>query len=129
TPLFSGDQVTSASIGTDQQGFRTVNFTLHDPGSTLFAKYTAAHIGQFFAITLDGNVITAPSINSAIAGGQIQIENTASGGLPLAEATNIVTVLKYGSLPFPVQEVQSQVIAPTLGEPFLHTSIVSDIIG
>src|SRR5205814_9458306 len=60
---------------------------------------------------------------------QIQIENTASGGLPLAEATNIVTVLKYGSLPFPVQEVQSQVIAPTLGDTFLHQSIVAAIIG
>jgi preprotein translocase subunit SecD len=128
-PLFSGDQVGSSSIGTDQQGFRTVNFTLHDPGSTLFAQWTAKNIGNQFAIVLDGKVISAPVVQSAIAGGQIQIENTAAGGLPLAEATNIVTVLKYGSLPFPVAEVQSQVIAPTLGDTFLHQSVVAAFIG
>ncbi len=127
-PLFSGDQVASASIGQSQVGGRAVNFTLRGDGSSKFGQYTSQHIGEFFAITLDSKVITAPSINSAITGGSGQITND-PGGLPLQEATNLVTVLRYGSLPFPVAVVQSSVVAPTLGDQFLHQSIVAAFIG
>jgi preprotein translocase subunit SecD len=126
-PLFSGDQVQTATIGTDQFGSRAVDFTLKGDGARLFGTYTSQHIGEFFAILLDNKVVTAPSINGAITGGSGQITNT--GGLPLAEATTLVTDLKYGALPFPVSEVQNQVIAPTLGVQFLHQSLVAAIIG
>ena len=65
-PLFSGDQLSSANIGQDQSGNRTVNFVLKDQGKNLFADWTANHVGEFFAITLDGVVISAPRINSSI---------------------------------------------------------------
>ena len=42
--LFSGDQVAAASIGANQAGQRTVDFTLRPDGKDLFAAYTAAHI-------------------------------------------------------------------------------------
>ena len=62
-PLFSGDQVSSATVGTDQNGRPAVNFVLKDTGKNLFADYTRDHIGQYFAITLDSAVISAPVIN------------------------------------------------------------------
>jgi preprotein translocase subunit SecD len=130
-PLFSGDQVASAAIGVDSQtNGRAVDFALKSEGAKRFADYTAAHIGESFAIVLDSRVISAPTIQSAIAGGNVQITQSSTiGGFPLADATNLVTVLKYGSLPFPVQELSNTTIAPTLGDQFLQRSILAGLIG
>jgi protein-export SecD/SecF family membrane protein len=128
-PLFSGDQVESATIGADQTGQRTVNFVLKANGQKLFADHTASHVGQYFAITLDGVVISAPRINEAIPNGQVQISAGGLGGFSLQEATNLVTVLKYGSLPFPIVELSNENISATLGSEFLRQSLLAGGIG
>ena len=61
-------------------------------------------------------------INSSIPGGQVQIEAGGVGGFPVNEANNLVTVLKFGSLPFPIVELSSEQISATLGERFLNQS-------
>jgi protein-export membrane protein SecD len=126
-PLFSGTELNSAAVGTDQTGLRVVTFTLKENGAKLFADYTAQHIGQFFAIVLDGKVISAPRINSSIPGGNVEISSP--GGFPLAEATEIVTVLQFGSLPFPITELSNQQISATLGEQFFSQSLLAGIVG
>jgi preprotein translocase subunit SecD len=126
--LFSGDQVTSANVATDQQGKRVVAFRLADQGAKLFGEYTSAHIGEFFAIVLDGNVISAPSINSAITGGSGQITGGGLGGFAKADADELVNVLRFGSLPFPVEELASDTIDPTLGAEFLKSSLLAGAI-
>ena len=128
-PLFSGDQVAAASIGANQSGQRTVDFTLRPEGKDLFATYTKDHVGDFFAIVLDGKVISAPQINEPIPGGQVQIsQNSSIGGYPLAEAQNLVTILQFGQLPFPIQELANTTVSPTLGEAFLHQSLIAGLI-
>ena len=127
-PLFSGDQVAAASIGTDSTGQRTVDFTLNSTGKDLFAKYTAEHIGQYFAIVLDGNVITAPVIQSSIPNGQVQITSGGIGGYPLADAQNLVTILQFGQLPFPIEELANTTVSPTLGQAFLRQSLLAGVI-
>ena len=127
--LFSGDQLEAATLGTDRNGGRAVNFNLKDAGDQLFAAWTAAHVQEQFAIVLDSVVISAPVINQAITGGQVQITNESSiGGLPQKEATNLVNVLRFGSLPFPVEELSSDTIDPTLGREFLDKSILAGAI-
>ena len=129
-PLFTGTELSSAQIGTDQLGKRVVNFTLKENGAKLFGEYTAGHIGQYFAIVLDGKVISAPVINGAIPGGNVQISQDSNiGGYPLKEATNLVTVLQFGSLPFPVRELSSQTISATLGEQFFNQSLLAGAVG
>jgi preprotein translocase subunit SecD len=133
-PLFGGDQVSSAAIGQDQQtGGLTVNFVLKDEGpqsgARLFADYTANHVGEYFAIVLDGAVISAPVINQSIPNGQVQISAGSIGGFPAKEANSLVTVLKFGSLPFPIQELSSEQISATLGEQFLNQSLLAGAIG
>ncbi|MFP5342463.1 MAG: protein translocase subunit SecD [Candidatus Limnocylindria bacterium] len=132
-PLFGGDQVTSPGIGTDQNGRLAVNFSLrNDPpvnASQVFSDFTAEHRGEYFAITLDATVISAPVINEPIpANGTIQIAGGSTGFLP-AEANELVTVLKFGSLPFPIEEVSSEQISATLGEQFLAQSLFAGAIG
>jgi preprotein translocase subunit SecD len=133
-PLFSGDQLESAAVGQDQQGGGlTVTFVLKSngpqSGAQLFATYTAEHIGQYFAIVLDGSVISAPVIKGSIPNGQVEISAGNIGGFPAKEANSLVTVLKFGSLPFPIKEVSSEQISATLGEQFLNQSLVAGFIG
>jgi preprotein translocase subunit SecD len=126
--LFSGDQVAAASIGQNQTGQRTVDFTLRDQGKELFAKYTADNIGKYFAIVLDGQVISAPVIRSSIPNGQVQIESGGIGGYPQAEAQNLVTILQFGQLPFPIQELANTTVSSTLGDEFLQQSLLAGAI-
>src|SRR3954470_562974 len=128
-PLFSGDQVSSATVGTDQNGRPAVNFVLKDTGKNLFADYTRDHIGQYFAITLDNSVISAPVINDSIPNGNVQITGGGLGGFSAKEATNLVTVLKFGSLPFPIVALSSEQISATLGSQFLNQTVLAGLIG
>ena len=117
--LFSGEQLETAAIGNDPTKGRIVTFVLKSEGAKLFGDYTAANVGKFFAIVLDSKVISAPSINQAIPGGHVEISSGGIGGYPLKEAQEIVTVLQYGSLPFPIVELSNDTISATLGKQFL----------
>ncbi|HEY8989717.1 MAG TPA: protein translocase subunit SecD [Candidatus Limnocylindrales bacterium] len=128
-PLFSGTELDSAAIGSDSTGKRVVVFHLKDAGAKLFASYTGAHVGDYFAIVLDGRVISAPRIDEAIPGGNVQISQPGIGGYPLKEATDLVTVLQFGSLPFPIKELSNVTISATLGEQFFSQSLVAGAIG
>jgi protein-export membrane protein SecD len=128
-PLFSGDQIASAAIGQDENGGLAVDFVLKDEGSKLFADYTAQNIGSYFAIALDGAVISAPVIQNSIPGGKVQISAGGIGGFSGKEANELVTVLKFGSLPFPIQELSSEQISATLGSQFLDQSLLAGFIG
>src|SRR5580765_3859605 len=128
--LFSGEQLESAAIATSgQTNQRVVTFILKSDGAKLFGDYTAANVGKYFAIVLDGKVISAPVINSAIPGGHVEISSGGIGGYPLKEAQNLVTVLQYGSLPFQIKELSNDQISATLGAQFLTQSLLAGAIG
>ena len=128
-PLFSGEELDSAAIGSDSTGKRVVTFKLKERGAQLFGDYTAAHVNQYFAIVLDGRVISAPQINEPIPGGNVQISQPGIQGYPLKEATDLVTVLQFGSLPFPVKELSNVTISATLGEQFFSQSLLAGAVG
>ncbi len=127
--LFTGEHLTKASPGTDSTtGQPIVAFSLDDVASKLFGDWTKAHIQEYFAIVLDGTVISAPSIQSAITGGSGQI-TMGTGGDAVTRMNNLVTILQYGSLPFPIKPVQDSTISATLGKEFLHSSLIAGGIG
>jgi len=128
-PSFSGDQVSSATVGTDQNGRPSVDFVLKEDGKNKFAEYTAANVGSYFAITLDGTVISAPVINSSIPNGNVQITGGGLAGFGAKEAKDLVTVLKFGSLPFPITALSSEEISATLGSQFLDQTLLAGLIG
>ena len=128
-PLFTGDQVQSATVGQDQNSRPAVDFVLKSDGAKLFADYTARNVGSYFAITLDSRVISAPVIQNSIPNGQVQITGGGLSGFGVKEAQNLVTVLKFGSLPFPIAELASEQISATLGSQFLSQSLIAGFIG
>ena len=123
--LFSGDQVESAVAGFDSTNQRAVDFVLRSAGAQLFADFSRNNINHQFAIVLDGTVVSAPNIRSAIPNGRGQI----SGSFTSAEVTNLVTVLSYGALPVAIEEVSFSTISPTLGLDFLQQSVLAGAIG
>jgi protein-export membrane protein SecD len=128
-PLFDGTQLSSATIGSDQNGRRTVDFTLKPDAAKQFEDFTRDHVQEYFAVVLDGKVITAPVINEPIPGGRVQISQSQSiGGYPLREAQNLVTVLQFGSLPFPIRELANTSVDPTLGAQFLSQSLFAGVV-
>ncbi len=127
-PLFDGTAITSATAAVDQNGQPVVQFDLTSDAAAKFATYTANNVGNFFAIVLDGTVISAPSINSAIPNGHGEI-TVGAGTSAQDEVNNLVTVLQYGSLPFPITLVQGTTISATLGAAFLSQSLLGGAIG
>ncbi|MGZ6258412.1 MAG: protein translocase subunit SecD [Candidatus Limnocylindrales bacterium] len=114
TPLFGGEQIDQAFPSTDATGLRAVGFRLKSQGSQLFGDYTSKHVGEFFAIVLDGKVVSAPVIQNAITGGQGIITGGSAGGFSAKDMNSLITVLNYGSLPFPLKEESSTEIGATL---------------
>ncbi len=130
-PLFNGTEIAAARIGQDQQtGEVVVNLELKDTGSRLFDEYADQVFGlpvseRLFAIVLDGIVESSPSINAPRFGGQATI----SGNFTVDEANNLVTVLRFGSLPLEIREVGFSSISATLGLDFLNQTILAGIVG
>ena len=108
--LFRGDQIESAAVAAGQAGERVVSFVLKPDGARLFGDYTASHIGQYFAIVIDSRVVSAPVINSAIPGGEVEISSSGEGGMPLDEARTLVAVSESGSLPYRLVEISNEII-------------------
>jgi preprotein translocase subunit SecD len=128
-PLFSGDQVASATVGQDPNGRPAVDFVLKDDGKNKFAQYTAANVGSYFAITLDNAVVSAPVIQNSIPNGNVQITGGGLAGFSAKDATQLVTILKFGSLPFPISALSSETISATLGSQFLDQTVLAGLLG
>src|SRR4029450_172885 len=94
-------------------------------GADLFRDYSTNHVGEFFAIVLDGKVVSAPVIESPITDGSGPI----SGSFTTTEQQTLVTTLKYGALPLALKELSFNSISATLGATFLQASILAGIIG
>src|SRR5579859_6798069 len=64
----------SAQVGFDQNtGGPSVTYTLTGAGNDAWCNFTTNNVGRYSAIVLDGRVISDPTIQGAICGGQTQI--------------------------------------------------------
>nr|VTO96786.1 preprotein translocase subunit SecD [Mycobacterium riyadhense] len=127
--IISGDQIQDATSGMDQRGIGyIVDLQFKSGAATVWADYTAAHVGTQTAFTLDSQVVSAPVINEAIPGGRTQI----SGGDPpftAATARQLANVLKYGSLPLSFESSEAQTVSATLGLTSLRAGLIAGSIG
>ena len=94
-------------------------------GAKLFEKITSEHVGEQLAIFLDGQPISTPTIQEAIAGGQATI----TGKFTAAEARDLVRNLNFGALPVPITLQNSSAVGPTLGAAAISAGVVAGIIG
>jgi preprotein translocase subunit SecD len=124
--VLEGTQVTNATAGTrTNTGAWVVNLDLNSSGSGAWATFTAANVGKQVAVTLDGRVITAPTINGAIPGGKTEI----SGNFNQKTATELANQLKYGALPLSFTQATAQSISTELGAEQLRAGLIAGAIG
>jgi preprotein translocase subunit SecD len=127
--LFDGGQIDPGTVAPDSQGGNLgVVFTLREPASTIWCDFTGANVGQPGPIALDGEVITTPTINDAICGGQTVI-TVGAGEAAEAERTNLYNTLRFGALPVSLQEQGFDRVEPTLGANFLNQALIAGALG
>ena len=129
TPLITGSNITKVDIGRASETGTdySVNVTLDSEGTQAFAQATkdlASSKGKI-VIILDGEVQSAPAVQSEITGGQVSI----TGGYDKDAASSMETVLESGSLPVSFEYAQSQVVGPTLGQDALTSGVLVAAIG
>lgn len=123
--IIEGSMVKNAGLSQDENGKPCIAFELNDEGAKLFAQGTADNIGKTISITLDGETISAPTVNSVIAGGQGQI----TGDFTAEEAQNLATLILSGALPLNLSQLEVSAISATLGVEALDKAVLAGAIG
>ena len=111
----------STSVG---QGWE-IQFTLTGPGSQTFGDVTTRLQGRQLAIVVDDQVISAPTVQNPITGGNGVI----TGSFTEARAKDLATQLNAGALPVELTTQQVLTVSPTLGDESLHEGMVAGIAG
>ena len=102
-----------------------VELELNAKGANKFAKATEENLKKQIAIVYDGNIISAPVVQSVISDGKAQI----SGQNSMEEAERLASIIRVGALPLELKEVRSSVVGAKLGDTALETSLLAGLIG
>ncbi|MEM7491709.1 MAG: protein translocase subunit SecD, partial [Pseudomonadota bacterium] len=123
-PVVTGDDLVDSQPGFDQNGRPAVTFRFNPTGARAFGQYTSANIGAPFAIVLDDEVVTAPTIQSAITGGSGQI----TGNFTVEEANRLSILLRAGALPAELTFLEERTIGPELGQDSIDAGQVASLV-
>lgn len=102
-----------------------VDLTLTEAGKSKFAEATTNNVGKRISIVYDGEVISSPTVKSAITEGTAQIDGMAG----IDEAKNLAAVIRIGSLSLELEEIYSNVVGAQLGQDALSSSVMAGAIG
>ncbi|MGV8986767.1 MAG: protein translocase subunit SecD [Cypionkella sp.] len=125
SPVVTGDDLVDAQPSFDQNGRPAVSFRFDTSGARKFGVYTAAHIGAPFAIVLDNQVISAPTIQSAITGGSGII----TGNFTVEGSTSLAVLLRAGALPAAMSFLEERTVGPELGQDSIDAGRVAAVFG
>lgn len=112
--IVTGANLQRAAMERDPGGLNPypfISLEFDTEGARLFAEATGKFLNQPISIVLDDEVISAPHVRSVITDGRAVIE----GNFTAEEAGNLALLLRSGSLPVELKELESRLIGPTLG--------------
>ena len=120
-----GESLVDAQPGFDSQTSRSVvSFRFDTRGAVTFGDITSKNVGRRFAIVLDNQVITAPTIQTPITGGTGQI----SGSFTPQSANDLAVLLRAGALPASLDIVEERSVGPSLGADSIKAGVTAGII-
>lgn len=129
TVILEGTDIAGAEaqIVTDQAERKNyiVELTLTEEGAEKFEQATEENLGKQLPIVYDGEVISAPTVESVISGGVASITNMKS----YEEAEQLASTIRIGSLQLELTELRSNVVGAQLGEDAIKTSLQAGAIG
>ena len=123
--VLTGTDLTDAKAIVGNGNQPLVSLVFSDEGGRKFADVTARNVGKRISITLDGEILTAPVVQEAIAGGRAQI----TGNRTMEEAQHLAILLRSGSLPVKLEIIENRTVGPTLGQDSKEASQKAFLIG
>jgi preprotein translocase subunit SecD len=122
----TGKELKRAEVAFDQRTSEPqVSLEFKDEGAKLFGELTTKYVGKSIAIYLDGELVSAPTVNTPILDGKAVI----TGNFTLPQAQQLATQLNAGALPVPVKVIEQRTIGATLGNQSIEKSIVAGAVG
>ncbi len=147
-PVLTGADVTNPTQSNDEStGQPDVTFGFTSHGKTVFEKVTKeiAHRGQeaklpgvsneaalqHFAVVLDGQLITVPSIdfNKYPEGIDASTGSEISGGFTITSAQNLANELQSGALPIKLSLISRSQVSASLGKQALSQALIAGLVG
>ncbi len=123
-PVVSGENLIDAQVAY-QDGAPVVSFKFNTLGGKKFGEATKNNVGERLAIVLDNEVISAPTIQSAILGGSGVI----TGNFDVKSANDLALLLRSGALPAPLEVIEERTVGAGLGADSIKAGIFASIIG
>lgn len=127
----TGDGLQDARVQIDpQKNEPYVGMDFKTQGARIFEEITGDNIGRRMAVILDGNVYSAPVIQTRIGGGRAQI-TLGSGGFNtmMREARDLALVLRAGALPVQLDFLEQRTVGPSLGADSIESARFASLIG
>ncbi len=139
-----GNEITNPEESTDQTGTPDVEFGFTGPGGSAFQHVTAAianrgqidslgaeKLVQHFAVALDNQLVTVPSIDyqtypDGITGGS---GADITGGFTINSAQQLANELRLGALPIRLRLISEENVSATLGQQALHQGLIAGLVG
>lgn len=141
TMVLDGSMVKDAGITQDhERGGYAVSLEFDKAGTEAFAQATSKALSgsvepkmegvnsRAIAIVLDNQIISAPVVNQVIQNGQAIITGGGTGGFQQDEATNLSALIRGGSLPVALEEVNTSTRTATIGYNAFEMSVIAGII-
>lgn len=127
--VMTGDDIVDAQVATQNNSYGNseyvVKLVLSSEGAAKFSEATARNIGNPIYIIYDGKIISYPTVNQQISGGQAVI----TGNFTYESANSLATTIRLGVLKLTLSEVRSNVVGAKLGEEAVETSIMAGLVG
>lgn len=125
-PIVVGQDLRDATVVPDQ--FQStnyqINFSLKPGGAQNFGDWTGANVGKDLAIVLNGQVRSAPRIQS-----QITDRGQITGKFSKQQAEDLALTLRSGALPARIVYLEERTVGPSLGADSIRQGVISSIAG
>ena len=129
--ILTGDDVNDAYVAFDPTTNQPqVSLQFKPRGARVFDQVTAENVGRRFAIVLDSEVRSAPSIRERISGGSASISmGTQDVMTAQGEASTLALVLRTGALPAPVNIGDVRTVGASLGQDAIDAGETATMVG
>ena len=126
--ILTGADVKDTSAGVDTSGTvkdNVVTLVFTDEGAKKFDEATAANVGKLIYIIYDGEIASAPEVQSKISGGDAVINKIST----YEEAEKLASTIKIGALPLEMELLQYNIVGAKLGQEAVTTALKAGAIG
>lgn len=122
--MVSGDQISKANQSFDENGRPDIQIEFDSAGARRFGRTTQENVGKPFAIILDGKVLSYPTIETPILGGNAQI----TGSFTVQSAHDLAVSLASGKLPVKLNVIEERTVSAELGADSIHKGVIASIV-